>query len=269
MRSADTSRSSSIAAARPVRAAFSCVGLALVLCAGCSVDDRALLTTEANAAPAGAGGRPTVVDLDTGGTAGEAGETGRAALPRCYYAGKTVEAGCETLVNNPGFASNVAGWVAEDVGITEGWLNVDASANPDSGSLVVTNTNFKDDDTAIGGTAPGGARQCLRITGGMSFDLAADIFIPDGQGMGFMGSYTSVAALSLFFYPDTACAEMTEGNFTSPAVQKSNSWVHVEGSVQTPKDTQSMAVRLATQKPFRQYTFEAHFDNVLLRQHTP
>jgi hypothetical protein len=102
----------------------------------------------------------------------------------------------------------------------------------------------------------------------MTYDLAADIFIPSGQGMGFQGDYTSVAALSVFFYPDAACALQTEGNFTSDAVQDNNEWLHVEGSTTAPKDAQAMAVRLATLKPFRQYTFEAHFDNVFVREHS-
>jgi len=162
----------------------------------------------------------------------------------------------------------VAGWTAEDVGLSEGWLNVDANGDRGSGSLVVTNLNFKSDDSAKGGTAGGGARQCISVISGMTYDLAADIFIPSGQGMGFQGDYTSVAALSVFFYPDAACALQTEGNFTSDAVQDNNEWVHVEGSTTAPKDAQAMAVRLATLKPFRQYTFEAHFDNVFVREHS-
>ncbi|HEX3852752.1 MAG TPA: hypothetical protein VHW01_17435, partial [Polyangiaceae bacterium] len=123
------------------------MALALILCVACSVDERELLTTGTDAATGG--GQPSVADLNTGG----AGEAGEAPLPRCVYLGNSVEPGCETLVKNPGFSSNVAGWTAEDVGVSEAWLDVDATAANASGSLVVNNFNFKDDDTAVGGMA--------------------------------------------------------------------------------------------------------------------
>jgi hypothetical protein len=265
MGQAHTSRSPSAAVARHARYSLSRVCCALLLCAGCSLDERTLLATGAIAGSSASGGERSGVDPAPGGGGGAAGE---APLPRCFYTGSSAPPGCETLVKNPGFDANVAGWTAEDVGLTEGWLNVDANGDQGSGSLVVTNLNFKSDDSAKGGTAGGGARQCISVISGVTYDLAADIFIPSGQGMGFQGDYTSVAALSVFFYPDTACAMQTEGNFTSDAVQDSNKWLHMEGSTTAPKDAQSMAVRLATLKPFRQYTFEAHFDNVFVREHS-
>src|SRR5882672_7345570 len=85
----------------------------LLVCVSCSVDDRTLSTLSAGST----GGVASMVDPLLGGTGGAAGE---AALPRCLYAGSTVASGCETLVANPGFTSNVAGWVAEPLGISEG-----------------------------------------------------------------------------------------------------------------------------------------------------
>jgi hypothetical protein len=264
MGQAHTSRSPSAAVARHARGSLSRVCCALLLCTGCSLDERTLLATGAIAGSGASGAEQSNIDPAPFGGGGAAGE---APLPRCFYTGSSALSGCETLVKNPGFASNVAGWTAEDLGLTEGWLKDDANRDRASGSLVVTNLNFKSDDSAKGGTAGGGARQCISATSGMTYDLAADVFIPSGQGMGFQGVYTSVATLSVFFYPDAACALQTEGNFTSDAVQDTNKWVHVEGSTTAPKDSQSMAVRLATLKPFRQYTFEAHYDNVFVREH--
>jgi hypothetical protein len=263
MRQAHSSQSPGSAEARHTGALFGAACLALLIGAGCSLDERTLLTTSAIDGSSAAGGQPAQMDSPAAGALGEAGE---APLPRCLYLGNTVEKGCETLVQNAGFTLNVADWVAEDVGVSEGWLDVDATGSANSGSLVVTNSNYKDDEDAKGGTAGGGARQCIPVASSMVYDLAADVFIPDGQSSGFDGNYTSVATLSIFFYPDAKCAEQTIGNFTSDALDSPNEWLHVEGSTQAPKDSQAMAVRLATLKPFRQYSFEAYFDNVFVRE---
>jgi hypothetical protein len=243
------------------------VCLALFLTnAGCALDERSLLAV---ASSAGAGSGSAGGDASAGdpGVAGGGGAAGEAPLPRCFYAASTVEADCATLVENPGFALNAAAWTAENLGITEGWFNADASSDPMSGSLVVTNLNYNKDESAKGGIAGGGSRQCLPAASGSGYDLAADIFIPSGQGAGFDGDYVSLAALSVFFYSAPNCDTQTIGNFTSQAVQLANQWVHVEGSTKAPKDTRSMAVRLNTLKPSRQYQFEAHFDNIFVREH--
>ena len=177
-----------------------------------------------------------------------------------------MEAGCDSLVQNAGFSANVASWTAEDVGVMEGWHDTDASEAMDSGSLVVTNLNFKKEKEARTGFAGGGARQCIPASSGKVYDLAADVFVPVGQGAGFEGEYTSAAGLSVFFYSEPACASQTISNFTTEQVSTSETWVHLEGSAKAPLETRSMAVRLATLKPFRQYTFEARFDNVFVRE---
>jgi hypothetical protein len=251
------------------RRVLASLGFAWVLASSaCGVDDRTLLTnSSALAGSSGASG--------TSGASGapsplpEAGSDEQ-PLPHCLYLGKSLTAGCETLVRNPGFTSNVASWVGEPVGITEGWLNADASDDPTSGSLVVMNLNYKIDPEAKDGTNGGGARQCVPVTAGSTYDLAADVFVPMGQGAGFEGmTYTSEAALSVFFYVDAACADRTLSNFTSAPVSQTDTWVHVQGSTTAPKESQSMAVRLATFKPFRQVQFEAHFDNVFVQERAP
>ena len=229
------------------------VAHALVFVAlGCSVDERTLLTRAGidgaggSGSAAGATGNPSLLP--------QAGvEDPPAPLPRCIYSSTTAEPGCETLVKNPGF--------------TKGWLNVDASDDPHSGSLEVMNLNYKEDVEAIGGTNGGGARQCVPVTAGTAYDLTADVFIPKGQGAGFEGDYVSVATLSVFYYEGADCGGRTLSNFTSTPVDQTDEWVHVEGSTTAPKESASMAVRLATLKPFRQLMFKAHFDNVLVREH--
>jgi len=233
----------------------------LLLCSACAVDERTLLRSESASGASGASGAEGFPSNPALGDAGA-----RADLPRCFYLGDSVEMGCETLVKNAGFSSNAADWSAEPVGITESWLKGDANDDPHSGSLVVMNTNFKKDESAKGGTNGGAARQCVPVTSGRIYDLAADIFVPGGQGMGFEGTYTSVATLSIFFYDAAECEGRTASNFTSAPVISPDEWVHVEGTTIAPKEALSMAVRLATLKPFRQNIFEAHFDNVFVQE---
>ncbi|HYQ03181.1 MAG TPA: hypothetical protein VER96_31120 [Polyangiaceae bacterium] len=245
-------------------AASSSVYFALLLCSACSVDDRTLLSSEGiggtRSTPA-AGGSPSIPIHS---------DAGAVELPRCQYLETNVEEGCATLVKNAGFSTNAADWSAEPLGMSEGWVNSDAADSPHSGSLVVTNLNFKSDETAKGGISGGAARQCVPVTSGRIYDLAADLFVPDGQGAGFEGlTYTSTAALSVFFYEEADCAGRTASNFTSDSVSQTDEWVHVEGTTIAPKEALSMAVRLATFKPFRQNVFEAHFDNVFVRERPP
>ena len=245
-------------------ASLACAALSslLVLCVGCAVDDRTLSASGAVSGSGSSAGEPGGAGSpgDSGGAAGEA------PLPHCLYSGTRVEQGCETLVENAGFTLNVASWAAENIGISESWAGADANADETSGSLVVKNDNFKKDEEAKGGSAPGGSRQCVPATAGRTYDLAADVFIPDGQGAGFEGDYVSSASLSVFFYPAAGCTAQTITSFSSEAVQSAGEWLHVEGSTKAPKETQAMAVRLATLKPFRQMTFEARFDNVFVRE---
>jgi hypothetical protein len=232
---------------------------------GCSVDERTLITGHVPLGMSGDG------SSSAGGPSGQpeggaAGDSGEVPLPRCNYAGGTLETGCESLVQNAGFAANVAGWTAEDLGVMEGWHDTDASETTGSGSLVVMNLNFKKEKEAQAGIAGGGARQCIPASSGKVYDLAADVFVPMGQGAGFEGEYMSAAGLSVFFYSEPGCASQTLSNFTSEQVSTPETWVHLEGSTKAPLETKSMAVRLATLKPFRQYTFEARFDNVFVRE---
>lgn len=258
MRQAPNSRS--IAQGGQKSAAHSSVWLALLVVAACSVDDRALTADDATGGLGSAGG--------SGVGLGDAGAGGEAPFPLCDYSGSAGDPGCETLVENPGFAVNAAGWVAEDLGVMESREPEDANKKPDSGSLAVINSNYSDVEGAKAGTAGGGARQCLSLNGGGTvLDFAADVFIPKGQGAGYMGNtYVSVAALSVFFYTDVGCTGQNSSSFTSHAVQIEDEWVHVAESTRVPNGAHSMAVRLATLKPFRQFTFQAQFDNIFVRE---
>lgn len=261
MRPAPSSQAPSFAEGRLTCVAryAACLVTISVASSACGVDDRTLRTEGAAASgSAGAAGNPAF--------GGAAGMPEPEPLPRCTYVANDVDAGCETLVKNPGFERNVASWSAEPVAVTEGWSNSDASDDPKSGSLVVMNLNYSSDESAKDGTNGGGARQCITVTSGRTYDMAADIFIPMGQGAGFEGNYVSIATLGVFFYEDATCSGRTQKNFNLDLVEQTDEWVHVVGSTIAPKESQSMAVRLATLKPFRQVMFEARFDNVFVQE---
>jgi len=222
--------------------------------ASCSVDNRELSVQGG----AGSGSTAGMSGLD-----GDAGD-GNAALPPlpvCDYSAGVSE-GCDTLVSNPGFDRDTAGWKAEDTTVAMSWRTDDATENNESGSLSVVNTLY---GTAAG-FASRAAAQCLTTEPGKSYAFALDVFIPKGQGEGLEGSdYLASAGLSVIFYTSKQCDEFTLDSKSSELLQEAGVWAHREGRAVAPKSAQSMLIRLVTLKEFQQYSFEAHFDNVLVK----
>ena len=226
----------------------------------CSVDERPLqlASNSAGASGTSAGGSGMVEA-----SAGEGGDASVSApLPVCDY-GSGVAVGCDTLVDNPGFAKNTDGWTPEEGAISMSWTDDDAAGNTQSGSLSVVNSL----SGAADGIASQGAAECLPTSAGKKYGLAGDLFIPQGQGSGLDGgTYTASAALSVIFYMSGKCDSYTLGNATSGLLAEPGHWAHREGHAVAPDGANSMSVRLVTLKNFREFTFEARFDNVLLKE---
>ena len=231
------------------------ISVALVaMAASCAVDDRQL-SALSSASASSSGGMN-----ELGGSAGDDGG-GPAPLPTCDF-GAGVPDGCDTLVENPGFEHDSAGWKAEDSTVAMSWNKDDAAKNAHSGSLSVVNTLYGVAD----GIASRGAAQCLPALAGQGYGFALDVFIPKGQGEGLDGgSYRASAGLSVIFYTSKHCDQFTLGSATSELLQDEGEWAHREGHALAPKGAESMAVRLTTLKNFQEYSFEARFDNVLMR----
>jgi hypothetical protein len=230
--------------------------LVLVVVVACSVDDRRLI--EGDTGAIGTSGAASI-ELDAGADADA--DAALAPLPICDY-GVVVDAGCDTLVSNPGFAKDTAGWDAEMPSVSMTWNSSDATASKDSGSLSVVN--------ALSGSANGfadrGAAQCLPATPGQAYGFAGDIFIPQGQGAGLdSGTFDASAELTIIFYTMPGCAGYSTSGGISDVSTDAGAWAHREGHAVAPHDAQSMSVRLTTLKNFQQFTFEAHFDNVLVK----
>ena len=227
---------------------------------GCALDTRDLQTT----ASAHAGSSNSAGSSSTIGS-GSNKPPEPAELPICTYDDGQVQPGCETLAANAGFTKDTDGWEPEAYSIAIKWDSGDASHDPSSGSISVTNSMLG----TVEGLAPGGGTQCLPATQGQIYDMAGDVFIPKGQGAGVMnsGPYVGEAGLSVLFWPDENCSDTTptKANFQTNLVRDTEAWTHVEGGAVAPDGTKAMSVRVLTVKAFKQFSFKALFDNVLLK----
>jgi hypothetical protein len=240
---------------------------ACLLSLGCSVDERTL-SSEA-ASTAGTGASPGAAGDAPGFMQGGDEMPPPPELPVCDYASE-VSAGCETLIKNPGFEKAIMPWKAEGGSLSD-WAKDDAAASDQSGSIRVINLLHGETD----GVAPGAAAQCVAATAGRTYDIAGDVFIRDGQGDGLKkgegGSdlappYQGRAGFSIFFFSSEGCQEQSIGNADSPLTDEVGKWAHTTGSGTAPEKTKSLAIRLNTLMPFREFIFEALFDNILVRE---
>jgi hypothetical protein len=244
------------------KVAAPCLLTTAVIVAGCALDTRQLVTTDTeHLGSSGAGG-----DATTGSSTGTHVRPPDASeVPDCTYSGGTVSPGCETLAKNAGFATDTDGWQQEPYAIELGWEPGDAGGSSASGSILVTNSLYSSTNDGIN---PSGGMQCLEVTPGAAYIMAGDVNIPDGQGDGSMGPYVGQAGLSIFFWRGEHCEDTTPtlASFQTKLVTDAGKWTHVAGGAVAPDGAGSMSIRLLTIKPFKEYSFKAEFDNVLLQQ---
>ncbi|HYQ14416.1 MAG TPA: hypothetical protein VEQ58_01620 [Polyangiaceae bacterium] len=228
---------------------------------GCGVDDRTL-TVGASAA----GSSNSSAGTSAGGTASSSAGSGgggstNVEIPLCVYDGEVSEE-CSTLVKNAGFGTDTVPWKPQD-GMLGAWEKNDATESDDSGSIRVVNLLHGTSN----GFAPGAAVQCIRAEAGRSYDLGADVFITEGQGVGLEGGpYTGKAGIGVYFFSSGDCSGNSIGNADAPLNDAAGAWIHGSTTAVAPEQTQSLSVRLNTLMPFRQFQFEALFDNVLVRE---
>ncbi|HVY31344.1 MAG TPA: hypothetical protein VHB79_32550 [Polyangiaceae bacterium] len=185
---------------------------------------------------------------------------GSAEIPVCVY-DEAVGPGCDTLVANPGFEKGISGW-KPDMGVLSNWVADDAYASDRSGAIRVLNLLQDSADDLL----PGAAAQCVAVSAGASYDMAGDIFIPEGQHsiQADEASAVGAAGLSLLFFPDAACADESIGSVDSDMADHAGTWTHVTGTGEAPPETRAVQIRLGT-LPAESKRFEALFDNILLR----
>ena len=189
--------------------------------------------------------------LGSGGTGdGHAGRGGCGDLDQ-----NGVEDCVETLLKNSRFDENTSGWEPETY-LHQNWDPRDGRGDGDSGALLVSNTNAIDSG-AVGLTMVG-SRQCLDVLRLRTYKIAAQLFIPSGQGDGHAG-------VNVFLYADPGCTGTFLHAYTPGFVSVADTWHVVTGEIETSPGTRSMLVRLVVSKPFALPEFEALFDNVLVR----
>ncbi len=253
-----------------------------LLLSGCEVDDRILsVAPDGGAASEGLDGavdampspdvrveKPDVADeppLDGGG--GKETPSDAVAPPSvdapappsldagpCVHVSPIGQPDCDqTLVANADFNRDIHGW-APDVPTVVEWRAADAQNAARSGSIAVKDTNHIDLD----GWGAGGAAQCVAAKPGTTYDFAAEAFIKRGQSTGF-------AQIAVWFYREAGCAGLLDQAYSVAVTDTTNAWTHINGSLITPTTSQSMAVRLVSQKPFREEPLEVLFDAVRVR----
>ena len=131
------------------------------------------------------------------------------------------------------------------------WSTNDAGGSAQSGSLDLKATG----DPTIGLELS--AVQCISVSPGASYSLAADILIPTGSS-----SYAS-----LWFYGSNDCSGAALSVVAStPSFMTVTAWQEVFASASAPGVAHSVAVHLQVQKSVGQSSAEALFDNVMVTQ---
>lgn len=227
---------------------------AVLLLPGCAVDDRDLSQDVVSSAGGNAGG--------AAGSSSQPAGLDAPDPPACTYVGSSVEAGCETLVSNPGFDQKrqVLGWPPATSLIQTQWDKRDATGVPDSGSMAVDNLLSAPLEET--GETIHGALQCVPAQPGAVYDVAADVLIPKQETPGRAG-------IVVQFYPTNDCNASnvgTDKSYVTGLVDSQGHWQPVGGRFVVPANTHSMEVELVAGKPFKLPMFTALFDNVLVQQ---
>jgi hypothetical protein len=235
------------------------VATAALLVSACGVDERELKLMGGSSG----GTQSSTAGSGNGSAGGGSGPTGLDAPPPavCNYAPSGVDEGCETLVENPGFAKDtgVDGWPGANVLIHTQWEKFDATGIEGSGAMAVDNLFWADED----GQTLNGALQCVPAEPGAVYDVLADVLIPKQKDEGRAG-------ITVFFYgtPDCNATNVvgTDQSFTTDLVDEVGAWQPVGGRFVVPSGKYSMEVTLLAAKSFRAGSFTAVFDNVLVQK---
>ncbi len=178
----------------------------------------------------GAGG--TITGAGGSASGGAAGGTGLATLPMVAQ-----------------FDGTTGGWIPS-FGATVSYSTSDAGGSSSSGSLDLAVANG---NSSIASAVA--ATQCVGAQAGATYDLAAQIFLPQQMS-------GSLAGLALWFYTSGDCSTGLSSTFASPQSAAVAAWQPVAASTQVPAGTQSVSVRLTVTKPAGKTAAEALFDDV-------
>jgi hypothetical protein len=254
--------------------------------AGCPVDNRVLLEGAAFGGQAGsAGSSPEAAAGAASGAAGDrdasdasiseggsddmedaSSDAGSLVIPTvggCADLDLNNVGDCtETLISNADFKTDVASWVA-DADTTLTWSPQNAAGDSPSGSALVASTGVIDAQAI--GAALRAAGQCIPVSGKQLVIAYANAFVDSGQDA------QGHAEIDVFFYDVAGCMGTLTSSFSTPQPLDASAgvWLTLRAGAVSPDTTKSALVKIAISKPFRAASFQAHFDDVLVKVKSP
>jgi hypothetical protein len=168
----------------------------------------------------------------------------------------------ETLVTNADFKTDVASWVA-DTDTTVTWSPQNAAGDLPSGSALVASTGVIDAQAI--GAALRAAGQCIPVSGKQLVTAYANAFVDSGQDA------QGHAEVDVFFYDTAGCTGTLTSSFSTPQPLDASAgvWLTLRAGAVSADTTKSALVKIAISKPFRAASFQAHFDDVLVKVQSP
>lgn len=265
-----------------VSRSFSSALLLLALTVGCSLDVRDLQPRDSIAdggedsgdsgrnGVSGAGNR---AGASSGGSSNNAGSSAAGAAGRAGSSSTLID-GCadldengvgdcrETLAKNASFGADVSDWQPELDAIAA-WDEANANQDLPSGSALVRAEGVV--ESTIPGSALRAVSQCVAVGAKQLVTVYANAFVPAGQdGAGR-------AEIDVFFFESGDCSGSSNKSFVTPQPLDGgvDRWLALKAGQVAEDATRSVLVKLAILKPFKAASFEARFDNVLVRTQTP
>ncbi|HEY0462958.1 MAG TPA: matrixin family metalloprotease [Polyangiaceae bacterium] len=244
------------------RRRFVAASLTTAALAGCSLDTRQLEYAQASAGQAGESVLPppdSGSDTPEGDASPQPDAGGPPMIGGCLDLDEDGVADCdETLIRNATFKTDIEAWQA-DADAQLAWGERNAASDLPSGSALLH---------AVGTAVPGAtgaalqsASQCLKVDGKQLVTVYANAFVDADQ------SSLGVAEIRVLFFDSEACAGAYVSSFLTPqplSVENAEWFALKAGSVSGP-DTKSALVRLVVSRPLEAGSFQASFDNVLLK----
>jgi hypothetical protein len=273
--------------AQPRRSRSSLALCGAIVLLGCSVDERDLQLAPGGSAGLGSstspgssgnggvsgsdpstagGGGLDASTISDAGAAGDAGAVEPAPIPTvdgCADLDMNGVADCqETIVTNPDFKQDTSAWSAEtDTTLT--WDPSDAIGDASSGSALVASQGVIDADAS--GAALRAASQCVPVASKQLVTAYANALVDTGQDA------DGHAEIDVFFFDGSSCQGTFTGSFSTPQPLDAapGSWITLHAGSVAGNTVKSALVKLAISKPFRAASFQASFDNVLIKVQSP
>lgn len=197
--------------------------------------------------------------------AGEGGAAGQPLRPSAMCPdldGNQIADCAETRVTNPGFATSVEAWLPEMDSLLS-WVQNDANGNRESGSALLSSVGVI--DAAASGSALRAASQCLPVAGKQLISVYGNAWVDGDQDA------AGLAQIVVFFFDGDDCAGAFTSSFNTPQPLdgKRDSWLVLKAGGVAPSSNRSVSIKLAIAKPFRAASFQARFDNVLVKIQSP